>query len=131
LLHGLPVCTFAGSGSLGGHELIDLVAQIAQNEIFLRGHIAVIDVLRPLFERNLYPEFLVYRENDIEKIKAVYSQIVNRMAVTGDCVAIDLARIGNDIGDLVECAGHGFYLIVAGRRLSGDTKAATFDSRGL
>ena len=63
------------SGLLGGDEFVDLGAQVLQHEIFLGRNLAVIDFLRPLFERDLDTEGLVDGKNDVQKIQAVDAQI--------------------------------------------------------
>ena len=91
------------SGLLGGDEFVDLGAQVLQHEIFLGRNLAVIDFLRPLFERDLDTEGLVDGKNDVEEVKAIDAEIINRVAFRRDGIAVDFTGFSDDIGDLVEC----------------------------
>src|SRR5438132_5421196 len=80
-----------GGRALGGDQFVDALAEVFQDEILLGGGLAVIDLLRPLFQRHLDPERLVDGEGDIEKVQAVDSQIVDRVALGGDGVTRNVA----------------------------------------
>jgi hypothetical protein len=83
-------------------ELVDALAQILEHEILLGGRAALVDLLRPLFERHLDAERLVDREGDVEEVEAVDSKVVDRVTFGLDLVARDVARLRNDIGDRIE-----------------------------
>src|SRR5215212_1143057 len=54
----------ASGGLLGGDERVDAGHEVLEHEIFLGRHLALVDLLRPLLERQLDPESLVDREGD-------------------------------------------------------------------
>src|SRR5215218_7869929 len=90
------------SGVLGRNQLVDARAEIAENEILLGGRLAVVDLLRPLFQRQLDAERLVDREGDVEEVQAVDAEVVDRVAFRRDGVAWYIAGLGNDVGNLIE-----------------------------
>ena len=98
------------SGGLGGDQRVDLGAQVLHDEVIVGRSFAIIDFLRPLFQRHLDAEFLVDGKDDVEEIQAVDAEIVDRVALGGDGVDIDLAGVGNDLGDFVERSGQGLFL---------------------
>ncbi len=55
------------------------------------------------FERHLDPERLVDGEGDVEEVEAVDAQIVDGVALRLDRVARDVAGLGDNVGDLIEC----------------------------
>src|SRR5262249_19017613 len=67
--------------ALGGDEVVDARAEVLQHEILLRGRLAVVDLLRPLLQRQLDAERLVDGEGDIEEVEAVDAEVLDRMAV--------------------------------------------------
>ena len=91
---------------LGGDEFVDAGAQVLQDEILFGRRLAVVDLLGPLFQRQLDPERLVDRKRDIKEIEAVDAQIVNGVAFRRDRVARNVAGFSDDRGDLIECRGH-------------------------
>src|ERR1700761_544140 len=97
---------FSSAGTLGRDQFVDARAEVLQHEILFGGRLAVVDFLRPLFQRQLDPEGLVDGKGDVEEIKAVDAQIVDRMAIRCDRVARDVAGLSDDRGDLIECGGH-------------------------
>ena len=103
-----PLHTFGrhASGGLRRDEFVDLGAEVLHQEVFFRGNLAVIDVLRPLLQRHLYAEFLVYGEDDVEEIEAVDAQIVDRVAFRRDRLDVDLAGVRDDFRDFFEGGGH-------------------------
>lgn len=92
----------AASDRLGGPQLVDLGAEVLHDEVLFRRGRALVDLLRPLFERNLDAEFLVDREDDVEEVERIDAEVVDRVALGGDLVAVDLAGLGDDVGDPVE-----------------------------
>ena len=72
---------------LGRDQLVDLGAQVLHEEVLFGRDLAVIDVLRPLFQRHLDAEFLVDGKDDVEEIEAVDAEIVDRVAFRCDGVA--------------------------------------------
>src|SRR3954462_10202698 len=70
-----------GGRALGGDQFVDSLAEVFQNEVLFGRGLAVIDLLRPLLQRQLDAERLVDRERDIQKVQAVDPQIVDRVAV--------------------------------------------------
>src|SRR5215831_13947235 len=88
---------------LGGDQLVDARAQVFQHKVLLGGRLAVIDLLGPLFQRQLDPERLVDGECDVEEIEAVDAKIVDGVAIRRDRVARDVAGFSDDRGDLIEC----------------------------
>src|SRR3954468_3699677 len=95
-----------GARALGGNQLVDARAQILQHEILFSGRLAVVDLLGPLFQRQLDAELLVDRKGDIEEIEAVDAEIIDGMAIRRDRVARDVAGFSDDRSDLIECGGH-------------------------
>src|SRR5262249_38071998 len=77
----------SGAGALGGGQFVDARAEVLQHEILLGGRLAVIDFLRPLFQRQLDSEGLVDGKGDVEEIQAVDAEIVDRVAIRRDRVA--------------------------------------------
>src|SRR3954470_8755968 len=92
-----------GRGALGGDQFVDALAQVFQDEILFSGGLAVVDFLGPLLQRHLDPERLVDGEGDVEKVQAVDAQIVDRVAFRRDGVTRNVAGLGDNIGDLIEC----------------------------
>ena len=92
-----------GTCVLGGDQFVDARAQVFQHKILLRGRLAVVDLLGPLFQRQLDPERLVDGKGYVKKIEAVDAQIVDGVAIRRDRVARDVAGFGDDRGDLIEC----------------------------
>src|SRR5215475_909646 len=88
--------------ALGGDEVVDARAEILQDEILLGRRLAVVDLLRPLLERELDAERLVDGKGDIEEVEAVDPEIVDRVALRLDGLTLDIARFGNDAGNGVE-----------------------------
>src|SRR4051812_40422418 len=84
--------------AFGSDEFIDARAEIVQHEVLLGRSLALVDLLRPLLERQLDAEGLVDGEGDIEKVQAVDAEIVDGVALRFDGVTRDIARLGNDIG---------------------------------
>jgi hypothetical protein len=73
--------------ALGRDQFVDACTEVLQDKILLGGRLAVVDLLRPFFQRQLDPECFVDRERDVEKVQAVDPQIVNRVAFGRDRVA--------------------------------------------
>src|SRR5262245_17624112 len=94
---------------LRGHQGVDLGAKVLHDEILFRRDRAVIDFLRPLLKRNLNAEFLVYRKDDVEKIKAVNPKMVNRVAFGRNRINVDFAGVGDDFRNFFKCCGHGQF----------------------
>src|SRR6185295_18517321 len=92
--------------ALGGDQLIDALAEVFQDEVLLRRGLAVVDLLRPLLQRQLDAECLIDRKRDIQKVQAVDPQVVDRMAVGSYRVPRDIAGFSDNVGDLVECGRH-------------------------
>src|SRR4051812_7547450 len=92
-----------GGRALGGNQFVDALAQVFQNEILLGRGLAVVDLLGPFFQRHLDPECLVDGEGDVEKVEAVDSQIVDRVALGGDGVTRNVTGFSDNVGDLIEC----------------------------
>src|SRR4030088_3688185 len=72
--------------ALGRDQFVDARAEVFQDKILLGGRLAVVDFLRPFFERQFDPERLVDRERNVEKIEAVDAQIVDGVALGRDRV---------------------------------------------
>src|SRR4051812_28599209 len=89
--------------ALGRDQFVDPLAQVFQDEILLGRRLAVVHLLRPLLERHLDSERLVDGEGDVEKVQAVDSQIVDRVTLRSDGVTRNVAGLGDNVGDLVEC----------------------------
>src|SRR3954469_21003807 len=92
--------------ALGGDQFVDSLAEVFQNEVLFGGGLAVVDLLRPLLQRQLDAECLVDRKGDIQKVQAVDPQIVDRAAVGSYRVPRNVAGFSDNVGDLVECRGH-------------------------
>src|ERR1700732_4313198 len=88
--------------ALGGDQFVDAGAEVFQDEILLGGGLAVVDFLRPLFQRKLDSERLVDSERNVEKIEAVDPQIVDGVAFGRDRVAWYVTGFGDNRGDLIE-----------------------------
>src|SRR5581483_4359119 len=65
------------SGALGGNQFVDLLAEIIQHEILIRRCFAVVDFLRPLFERKLDAEGFINGEGNVEEVEAIDFEIVD------------------------------------------------------
>src|SRR3954464_14688021 len=72
-----------GGRALGGDQFVDAFAEVFQNEVLFGRGLAVVDLLRPLFQRQLDAECLVDRKGDVQKVQAVDPQIIDRVAVGG------------------------------------------------
>src|SRR5438552_1113760 len=94
------------SRALGGDELIDMAAEVAQHEVLIGCRLAVVDLLGPLLERQLDAKRLVDGKGDIEKVQTVDLQIVYGVALGLNGLARNIACLGNNIRDLVECDSH-------------------------
>ncbi len=81
------------SGAFGGDKLVDPFAQVLQYEVLIRGRLAVVDFLGPLFERQLDAECLVDGKRDIEEIEAVDLEIVDRMTFRLNVLTQNLAEV--------------------------------------
>src|ERR1700709_2156579 len=92
--------------ALGGDQLVDALAEVFQDEVLFGRGLAVVDLLRPLLQRQLDAECLVDRKRDIQKVQAVDPQIVDRMAVGSYRVPGNVAGFSDNVGDLVECGRH-------------------------
>src|SRR3954464_1354732 len=92
--------------ALGGDQFVDSLAEVFQNEILFGRGLAVIDLLRPLLQRQLDTECLIDGKRDIQKVQAVDPQIVDRMAVGRYGVPGNVAGLSDNVGDLVECGRH-------------------------
>src|SRR4051794_18882327 len=92
-----------GGRALGGDQFVDALAEVFQDEILLRRGLAVIDLLRPFFQRHLYSEGLVDGEGDVEEVQAVDPQIVDRVTLRSDGVTRNVAGLSDNVGDLIEC----------------------------
>src|ERR1700740_2275047 len=88
---------------LGGDPFVDTRAQVFQHKILLGGRLAIVDLLGPLFQRQLDAERLVDGKCYVEEIEAVDAQIVDGGAIRCDRVARDVTGFGDDRGDLIEC----------------------------
>lgn len=98
--------SFRGWSALFGcDQLVDLGAEILQNEVFFRRRFAFIHFLRPLFKRNLDAEFFVDRKYDVEEVEAVDAKIIDSVAIRRDGVTVDFAGFGDDVGDFVKSRG--------------------------
>jgi hypothetical protein len=91
---------------LGGAQLVDLGTEVLEDEIFLGRNLAFVHFLRPLFQRNLDAEFLVDRKDDIEEVEAVDTEVVDRVALRRNRLAVDLTRLSDDVGNFIECSSH-------------------------
>ncbi len=54
------------------------------------------------------PNSLSIAKDDIEEVEAVDTEVVDRVALRRDRIAIDLAGFCNDVGNFIECSGHAF-----------------------
>ena len=66
-------------------QLIDARAEILHDEVLLSGGFAVVHFLRPLLERELDAKGLVDGKGDVKEVQAVDSQIIDGVALGGDC----------------------------------------------
>src|SRR4051794_28279191 len=89
--------------ALGRDQFVDALAQVFQHEILFGGRLAVVHFLGPLLQRHLDAERLVDGEGNVEKVEAVYAEIVDGVALGSDGVTRDVAGLGDNVGDLVEC----------------------------
>src|ERR1700756_5733729 len=94
---------WSSARAFGGDQLVDARAEVLQDKILLSGRFAVIDFLRPFFQRQLDAERLVDCERNVEKIQAVDPEIVDRVAFGRDRVARYVAGFSDNRGDLIEC----------------------------
>src|SRR3954468_5376481 len=94
------------SGCLRGDQLIDVGAEIAQHEVFVRRDLSLVYLLGPLLQRHLDTERLVDGERDIEKVQAVDSEIVDGVTLRRDLFTRNVACFGNDSGDGLEGRRH-------------------------
>src|ERR1700692_67801 len=77
-------------------------AEIVEDEILFGRGLAVIDLLGPLLQRQLDAERLVDGEGNVEKSEAVDAEIIDGVTLRLDRVARNVARLRDDVGDLVE-----------------------------
>jgi hypothetical protein len=83
-------------GALRSDQLVNALAQVFQHEILIGGGFAVVDFLRPLFERQLDAEGLVDGEGNVEKVQTVDLKIVDRVTFRLDVFARNVASFRND-----------------------------------
>src|SRR3546814_5850968 len=76
------------------------------DEIVLGRRLALVDFLHPLLDRHLDAEFLVDGEGDVEKIQAVDTEIIDRVGLRPDGLAVDAADFCNDVRDCRESIAH-------------------------
>gem|GEM_PF-7119430 len=81
------------SALLGCDQLVNLGAEVLQNEVFFGRSLAFVNFLRPLFQRNLDAESFVDSEYDVEEVEAVNAKIVDGMAIRRDGVTVDFAGL--------------------------------------
>src|SRR5882757_6740448 len=84
--------------ALGGDQFVDSLAEVFQNEVLFGRGLAVVDLLRPLFQRQLDAECLVDRKGDIQKVQAVDPKVVDRVAVGSYGVPRDIAGFRDNVG---------------------------------
>src|SRR3984885_15860080 len=94
------------SGALGSDQLVDSLAPVLQHEILIRRLFAVVDFLRPLFERKLYSEGFVDGKGDVEKVETVDLEIVDGVTLGLDIFTRNIASFRNDFSHFIECSGH-------------------------
>ena len=90
----------ATRASMRAHEVL-------QDEVLLGRHLALVDLLGPLLERQLDAEGLVDREGDVEEGERIDPEIVDGVALGRDRVARDVGGVGDDVRDAVEGGGVG------------------------
>src|SRR5437868_9863611 len=93
-------------GTLRGDQVVDARAKVLQHEILLGRRLAVVDLLGPLLQRQLDAERLVDREGDVEEVERIDPEVVDRVALRRDLVALDVARLGNNVRHGVERRRH-------------------------
>src|SRR5580698_5019306 len=91
------------SGALGGNQLVDLLAEITQDEILIRRCFAIVDFLGPLLERKLDAERLVDGKGDVEEVDF---EIVDGVTFRFDIVARDITSFRNNISNFVKRSRH-------------------------
>src|ERR1700684_129610 len=94
------------SGALGGNQLVDLLAEITQDEILIRRCFAIVDFLGPLLERKLDAERLVDGKGDVEEVEAVDFEIVDGVTFRFDIFARDITGFRNNISNFVKRSRH-------------------------
>src|SRR4051812_45955139 len=92
--------------ALGGDQFVDSLAEVFEDKVLLGGGLAVVDLLCPLFQRQLDAECLVDRKGDIQKVQAVDPQVVDRVAVGSYRIPRNVAGFRDNVGDLVEGGRH-------------------------
>src|SRR5947207_15152787 len=88
-----------GSGRLRRPQILNVRAEIAQDEIVVDRALALVDVLHPFFDRHLDAKALVDGESHIQEVQAVDAQIVDRVGGRLDRRSVDIASLRNDIRD--------------------------------
>src|SRR5436309_1644241 len=81
--------------ALGRYQFVNARAEVLQYEVLLGGRLTVVDFLGPLLKRQLDAERLVDRERNVEEVEAVDPEVVDRMALRRDLLAVDIAGFGN------------------------------------
>src|SRR5437762_11073436 len=94
------------SGALGSDQLVDPLAQILKDKVLVRRRLALVDLLRPLFERQFYAEGLIDGEGDVEEVETVDLEVIDCMTFGLDILARDIASLRNDFSHFVERGGH-------------------------
>src|SRR5208282_2996396 len=118
------------SGALGSDQLVDPLAQVLQHEILIRRRLAVIDFLRPLFERKFDAERLVDGESDVEEIEAVDLKIVNGVTFRLDIFTRNITSFRNDFSHFIERSGHRACSLVVAEEAPAQPGASKPGSRG-
>ena len=84
------------SGALGSDQLVDPLAQVLQDEVLIGSSLAVVDLLRPLLEREFYAEGLIDGERDVD---AIIDDLAGRFEAPRDVIAGDVLPMLQDLVD--------------------------------
>src|SRR5918993_413584 len=87
-------------------ERVDAGGEVAQDEVLLGRHLALVHLLRPLLQRQLDAERLVDGEGDVEKGQRIDAEVVDGVGLRRDLVPRDVRGFGDDAGHGVEGGRH-------------------------
>src|SRR5215207_2596318 len=93
-------------------EVVDARDKVLQDEVFFCRNLALVDLLRPLLERELDAEGFVDGEGDVEEGKRIDAEIVDRVALRRDLLARDVGRLRNNARNRLERGGHCVALLM-------------------
>src|SRR5688500_8993509 len=86
-------------------EVVDAGNEVLQDAVLFGRNLALVNLLRPLLERQLDADRLVDGKGDVEEGKRIDAEIVDGVALRRDLFTRDVGRRGNDARNRLERGG--------------------------